>query len=44
MGEWFEWNARMLPEIDASFTEYYTAKQLADHYGADTVSEKADNP
>ena len=41
---WFAWNATMLPEIDESFTEAYTAAQLADHFGVKSVSTKADNP
>lgn len=41
---WMDWNRAMLPEIDESFTESYTGKQLADHFGVDTVSTKADNP
>jgi arylsulfatase A-like enzyme len=31
---WHEWNATMLPEIDDSFGEVYTAADLADHLGA----------
>ena len=42
--EWLRWNGSMLPEIDASFTEGYTGEQLADHFGVDAVSRKADNP
>lgn len=41
---WLRWNADMLPEIDASFTEGYTGAQLADHFGVDAVPTKADNP
>ena len=32
--EWHAWNATMLPEIDDSFGETYTAADLADHIGA----------
>jgi len=31
---WHAWNATMLPEIDDSFGEVYTAAELADHIGA----------
>jgi len=31
---WHEWNATMLPEIDDSFGETYSAADLADHIGA----------
>jgi arylsulfatase A-like enzyme len=33
--EWHAWNATMLPEIDDSFGETYTAAELADHIGAE---------
>ncbi len=32
--EWQAWNATILPEIDDSFGETYTAGELADHIGA----------
>jgi arylsulfatase A-like enzyme len=32
--DWHAWNATMLPEIDDSFGEVYTAAELADHIGA----------
>jgi arylsulfatase A-like enzyme len=32
--EWDAWNATMLPEIDDSFGETYSAADLADHIGA----------
>ena len=32
--EWEAWNATMLPEIDDSFGETYSAADLADHIGA----------
>ncbi len=32
--EWLAWNATMLPEIDDSFGETYSAADLADHIGA----------
>jgi arylsulfatase A-like enzyme len=31
---WHAWNATMLPEIQDSFGETYTAAQLADHIGS----------
>jgi arylsulfatase A-like enzyme len=31
--DWHAWNATMLPEIDDSFSETYTAAELADHIG-----------
>ena len=42
--DWLRWNAAMLPETDASFTEGYTGAQLADHLGVDAVPTKADGP
>ena len=42
--EWADWNAAMLPEIDASFTDNFTGAELADHIGAAKASGKADNP
>jgi arylsulfatase A-like enzyme len=33
VAEWEAWNAAMLPEVPDSFTESYTAAQLADRYG-----------
>jgi len=42
--DWLRWNATMLPEIDASFTEGYTGAQLADHFGVDAVPTKVDDP
>jgi arylsulfatase A-like enzyme len=44
VGEWLEWNAGMLPEIDESVTSTYTGAQLADHVGAQPATTKADNP
>ena len=41
---WLRWNATMLPEINASFTEGYTGAQLADHFGVDAVPTAADEP
>ena len=41
---WFEWNAQMLPETDASFTDNFTGDELADHIGATKYGKKADNP
>lgn len=40
--EWKAWNAQMLPEIDASFTEGVTGKVQADHIGAQPSDRKAD--
>lgn len=42
--EWATWNAAMLPEIDASYTDSFTGAQLADHIGTPEASQKADNP
>jgi arylsulfatase A-like enzyme len=33
--EWRAWNATMLPEIDDSYVEGFSADQLADHIGAE---------
>jgi arylsulfatase A-like enzyme len=44
IGEWLEWNANMLPEIDASYTFNFTGDELADHIGTPPTSGKADNP
>jgi len=41
--EWREWNTAMLPEIDDSYVESFTADQLADHIGSAPPS-KAANP
>ncbi len=38
VGEWNAWDAGMLPEIRESFTEAFTAAQLADHIGARQVT------
>ncbi|HEV2275090.1 MAG TPA: sulfatase-like hydrolase/transferase [Acidobacteriaceae bacterium] len=42
--EWAAWNATMLPELDASFTDSFDGAQLADHIGTPAASQKADNP
>ena len=42
--EWLAWNKSMLPETDESFTEGFTADQLADHFGVKSVPTTADNP
>ncbi len=42
--EWYAWNATMLPEIDESFSDNFTGRQLADHIGTPKASGKADNP
>jgi arylsulfatase A-like enzyme len=39
---WAQWNAGMLPETEASFTEGFTAHDYADHIGAPKVSLKPD--
>lgn len=44
IAEWADWNAAMLPEIDASYTNNFTGAQLADHIGTPEASHKADNP
>jgi arylsulfatase A-like enzyme len=44
VAEWFAWNATMLPEIDASFTDSFSGAMLADHIGSPAASRKADNP
>src|SRR3984885_4398889 len=44
VAKWLQWNATMLPEIDASSTASFTGDQLADHIGAVKASGKADNP
>jgi hypothetical protein len=36
--EWNAWDATMLPEIRESYTEAFTADQLADHIGASRPS------
>jgi len=41
---WFEWNSAMLPEVQESYTHAFTAKELADHYGARNPDGKPDNP
>ena len=44
VSEWYEWNAAMLPEIDESYTDSFSADELADHVGAKRTGGKADNP
>jgi hypothetical protein len=44
VADWFEWNAKMLPEIDESYSNSFTGAQLADHIGTPKASTKADNP
>jgi arylsulfatase A-like enzyme len=44
VAEWFTWNATMLPEIDASYTDSFSGAELADHIGSPEASRKADNP
>ena len=43
VAKWLQWNATMLPEIDASSTASFTGDQLADHIGATKATGKADN-
>ena len=38
VGEWNDWDAGMLPEVRESFTEEFTATDLADHIGAKQVN------
>jgi len=42
VGEWDAWNRTMLPEVRETFTEAFTADQLADHIGARPVSLEPD--
>ena len=42
VAEWRAWNSTMLPEIDESYVENFSADQLADHIGSGKPSEKAD--
>jgi arylsulfatase A-like enzyme len=41
LAEWRAWNSTMLPEIDDSYVEGFSADQLADHIGAGKPSTKA---
>jgi arylsulfatase A-like enzyme len=41
---WFDWNATMPPLIDESYTDAFSAKELADHIGAKTPGMKAEPP
>ncbi|MFL6300577.1 MAG: sulfatase [Terriglobales bacterium] len=42
--EWYDWNSTMLPEIEASFTNGFSGKELADHFGAQESDQLPDNP
>ena len=42
VAEWNEWDAGMLPEVRESFTDAFTAAQLADHIGAKKASREPD--
>jgi len=42
--DWRAWNAAMLPEIDESYVENFSADQLADHIGSQKPSTKANPP
>ena len=44
VGEWLQWNATMLPEVDDSLTIAFTNGQLADHIGTRPATTTADNP
>jgi arylsulfatase A-like enzyme len=44
IGEWYDWNAMMLPEIKESFTHSFDGKELADHFGAKPPDETPDIP
>ncbi len=40
--EWHEWNPGMMPEVSESYTDAFTAKQLADHIGAHPATSEPD--
>ena len=40
--QWNAWDAGMLPEIRESFTDAFTAGQLADHLGAGRIGPEPD--
>jgi len=42
--EWFDWNATMLPETRASYTNGFDGKTTADHYGAKYPDDTPDIP
>ena len=42
ISEWNEWDSAMLPEVRESFTDAFTAGQLADHIGARPASGEPD--
>lgn len=42
--EWAAWNAAMLQESDATYTDNFSGDELADHIGATKATHKADNP
>jgi arylsulfatase A-like enzyme len=42
--EWYDWNAKMLPEIKESYTDSFDGKQLADHFGAKPPDQTPDIP
>ena len=41
---WFAWHSTMLPLTDESYTDAFSADQLADHIGAKTPGRKAEQP
>lgn len=43
-GEGLEWDSKMLPEIQESYTHAFNGKELADHYSAKPPDGKPDNP
>lgn len=42
INEWHQWNATMMPEVGDSYTDQFTAEQLADHIGAQPVTAEPD--
>lgn len=42
--DWRAWNKDMLPEVDESYVESFTADQLADHIGSAPPSKAANPP
>jgi arylsulfatase A-like enzyme len=44
IADWSAWNATMIPELDASYSDNFTGELLADHIGTPKATGKADNP
>lgn len=44
VGEWYDWNSTMLPEIKESFTGGIESKDMADRYGAKKPDGEPDVP